>query len=100
MFTHLKDILPKTVNQLGLRRQFDAAHVCQLYRRVIGGILKGADQFSSPKSFKNGTLYVYVKNSAYAQQVFMKRKQILTEINKNLGVDLIKELRTEVNINF
>jgi len=98
MFTQLKDIVPKTAAKFGLKRQFDAAYICQMYRKHAPGIFGNEKCLENayPKSFKNGTLYISVKNGAYGQQVFMYRKKLVDKINEGLKGDVLKEIRTVV----
>lgn len=47
---------------------------------------------SEPVSLRNGTLYVWVKNAAWLQQLIFAREQIRATINQKLGEETIKSV--------
>ena len=98
MFTQLKDLVPRTVNKMGLRKQFDGAYVCQLFRKWAPKVLGDEHclEFISPGSYKSGTLVVNVKNSVWGQTVFMHRKQLIEKINQESHSVVVKDLRTKL----
>lgn len=100
MFIHLKDIIPHTINKMGLRRQTEAAHICQIYRRIAPSVFGSESclNFTKPKCFKNSILYIGVKNSAWGQMVFINRRRIIEAINKELKNGVITDLRTEIKM--
>jgi hypothetical protein len=100
MFTQLKDLIPRTVNKMGLKRQVDAAYICETYRKIAPSVFDDDSLVNcmAPKYFKDGVLCISVENSAYAQIVFMKKHKLIEKINRELRGAGLKEIRTEVNI--
>lgn len=85
-FTQLKDLLPKAAARHGVSREVRAAHVCDRAKRALSG-MEGV----KPLYFKDGVLMLEVPNSAWAQEVFLKKNKIIEEVGKG-----VKEVRTRV----
>lgn len=57
---------------------------------------KDIDTFVKPAHFKEGTLTITVENSAWAQEVIMRKTQIIKKMNEKAGAEVIKNLRTSL----
>lgn len=57
------------------------------------------DQFISSGSFKDGLLTVDVASPAWAQEVLMRKPQILEALNRKAGFVIVKNLRTRIKQN-
>ncbi|MBU1018846.1 MAG: DciA family protein [Patescibacteria group bacterium] len=85
-FTQLKDLLPNAAVKHGIPVEVRAAHICDRGRRALADT-PGAIVLH----FKDGVLTVEVENSALAQEVFLKKNQIIEEVGKG-----VKEVRTRI----
>jgi hypothetical protein len=85
MFTKLKDLLPKTINKHGLRKEMKALDVINKYKRYCTELLgEEALQNLVPRFYKNKKLYIDASNSSWAQYLHLNQVEILEAINKNL----------------
>lgn len=48
---------------------------------------------SEPVSFKNGVLYVWVKNAAWMQQLVFMREPMCKTLNQKLGQNMIRSIQ-------
>lgn len=84
---NLKRTLEKRFRVLGILEPILASRICRLANQIAKG------QFQASK-FRNGVLYVKVPNSSFAQQVQLKERSWLREINQKLGQDLVQRIKT------
>lgn len=85
MFTPLRDILPKTAAALGVRKEIEAALVCEKYRKFAPQIVHpDALLHTSPKNFRRGVLTVGVENSAWASVILKSQNELLSELKRSL----------------
>lgn len=54
------------------------------------------DKFVSSGSFQDGTLTVDVASPAWAQEILMRRPQIIEALNRKAGRVIVRALRTRV----
>lgn len=91
MFFHLKELLPKSIDQRGLTRTFDAAHVCEITRLAVKSVLGlEAMEFVKPIAYKNGAVYLETLNSGWAYKSYMQRHLLIDSIKKKLPDQEIK----------
>lgn len=98
MFTHFKNILPRTINKYNLYRTFEAAKVCKKYEKAATEILGDEGlRNARPLYCKNNVLFIKVKNSGWANEVYQKRAELLRSINEGLDdKEKIEEIRTRI----
>ena len=93
MFKQLKELLPKAVNKQGLASQFNAIEILNVYKAACENYFdKEALLYLRPRSYKNNTLYIETENSAWSQQLHMKRSQIIKFINDKLGKEAVNNI--------
>ncbi len=95
--TLLKTLLAKTIRTYNLERQVHAAQVCHYFRvwaeEVWGkGIVLGVES----KSYKDGVLWVRVKDSVWAHQVQLKHAGFVEYLKKVCPEVPLKGVRTVV----
>jgi len=61
----------------------------KVLRKIFGEISKS---FVEIKDYKDGRLWIELKNSTWRSEVKLREETIITEINKNLNEDLIKNI--------
>ncbi|MEK9132453.1 MAG: DciA family protein [Patescibacteria group bacterium] len=97
MFTPLNQILPRAMIQLGVKKEVDAAIVCERYRKLASKIVhKDALNHTFPKSYKGRTLTIGVENSAWAEAVVSKKDALIKELNLAFGKNCVAFLKTRV----
>ena len=97
MNSNFQDLFQKIANQKGLSRQLDAAQICQRYRRLAPQIIApDILKYTTPRSFKNNTLYISTQNSAWSQEVHMNKIDLLEALNKDSKSCQIRDIKTVV----
>lgn len=96
-FIPIQKILPKAINSIGIKREVEAAVICEKYRKLAPRCIHAnALEHTSPKYYKGRTLVVAVENSAWAYQVSENKAAILSAINDSLGREAVKIVKTQV----
>lgn len=96
-FTSFQKLLPKALKKYKMDREARASLVCNKFRELATSLI-GEDGKASvyPKFFKGGSLYISVPSSAWAQKVIVARLALIENINQELGIDSVREIRTVV----
>ena len=74
----------------GRAREF---HVFECYARVVGETLRTR---TMPERLVGSTLFIQVASSALAHELTLLRGEILTRMAREIGADVVTELRTRV----
>ncbi|MBI2638508.1 DUF721 domain-containing protein [Candidatus Peregrinibacteria bacterium] len=97
MFTPLQKIISGAAARLGIKREIEAALICEKYRKLAPRLVHAnALQHTFPKFYRNKTLTVGVENSAWAHQVAINKKTILQAMNESLGKTAVNAIKTVV----
>ena len=97
MFIPIQKILPQAINNLGLKRETEAALVCEKYRQLAPRLVHAqALQYTLPKSYKGKTLTVGVADPAWAPAVPARTEDLIRELNGHIGKKLVERIRTSV----
>lgn len=102
MFEPFQNFLKKAANKYGVSTEIQAAKVCHDFHSLIPEIfqkMETPEKYISPAFFKNHTLTINVENSAFAQEVIMRKPKIIEEMNKKAGKKIIRNLRTQLKQN-
>lgn len=100
MFEPFQNFLKKAVNHYGVAREINAAQVCHDFSKLIPVIFESFPdpaQYIKPAHYKDNTLTIHVASPAFAQEVIMRKPQIIHEMNKKAGKEIIKNLRTQLS---
>jgi len=96
-FIDFKKLMPKAIERYQMTRETRAAHVCSRFREIapeiIGNDVRGELR---TKYFKNGTLYVSVPNSIWAQRVYVHRHDLIMKINLGMKKEYLNDIRAVV----
>jgi predicted nucleic acid-binding Zn ribbon protein len=94
MPVHIREILENILSKKPqLSKVVDESHAARLWREVsdregLGG--------AEPSKVINGVLYVIAKNSVLAQELSMRKPQLLGSVNSMLGKgEVLKDIRFE-----
>lgn len=86
----IREILPKTVKEIGMERPFCTQSVIFYWEKIVGADL--AEQ-SKPLSIHQGTLLLAVKNSVWCHHLSMMKSQLVQKINQFAHKIVVKEIR-------
>ena len=80
--------------QSGIRQQ-DAPllQVWDLWERAVGEIIA---ENARPAAFKGSILLVHVNSSPWLHQLHFLKEDILSKINRELGQELVKEIKFKI----
>lgn len=92
MFEAFQDHVQKTINQLGLQKQMEGAHVCTVAREILSTEFPRLVNIVKIRSYKNETLFVYTKGSVASQELFYNQRKFIKLINQKLGKESVKKL--------
>ena len=99
MFEPFQNFLKRAANHYGVNREINAAQVCHDFSKLVPLIfetLPDPAQYIKPAYFKGDILVINVTSPAFAQEVIMRKPQIIHEMNKKAGKEIIKNLRTQL----
>ena len=86
----LNNSLQLTIKKLGMEKKINEKRVLLFWNKLRSGDLKHHTQADS---FKNGILFVNVSSPVWAQQLFFLKRKFLKELNKELGKNIVKDIR-------
>ena len=87
----LQDIMPTAIGHAEVLSGARAQKVMRRWEEVVGTLL--ADK-TEPDRFDRGTVWVTASGSAWAQELAMRKEEILSRLNALAGEDrLFKEIR-------
>ena len=95
MFKSLKDILPGTIEELGISEQLKRAAVFAAWRTVVARLPAHA-RAARPLRFQHGTLVVEAPSSAAIHELHMRAPQLTRDLNKIVGRLLVTKLEFRV----
>lgn len=85
------------MNRMKVQGPVTAAWVCEKFRQFRDEKWgEDAAEFVKPKYFKGRILTVEVDGSVWAQEVWLKRREIIDFINKEVKKKVVMDLRTAV----
>jgi predicted nucleic acid-binding Zn ribbon protein len=97
MFYPIQKLLPRAMAKLGVRREVEAAVVCEKYRKLAPRLIHtNALDHTFPKFYQKKTLTIGVENPAWAQQVMSQKKDLIKAINESIGKEQVENLKTIV----
>lgn len=85
-----------TMQQNPLSDQFLRWKIWVQWREIVGSSIA---KNSAPVGYDRGVLYVWVKNSAWLQQMHFIKAALQEKINKQIGRDFVRVLRFTLNKN-
>jgi len=98
-FTNLLHLFNRTANKLNVTPQLEAAHICEIARRIIKEDYNELWEDCTVSSFKDGNLNLGALNSNSAQELFYIRTQLLQKLNQHFPVKPIKQIKIRLELN-
>ncbi len=95
MFKSLKDILPGTIEELGIAEQLKRAAAYTAWRAVAAELPDHA-RAARPIRFLRGTLVVEAPSSAALHELYMRTPQLMRDLNTRMGRPLVATLEFRV----
>lgn len=95
MFRSLKDILPGTIEELGISEQLKRAAVFAAWR-ALAAALPAHARAARPIRFQRGTLVVEAPSSAAMHELHMRTPQLMRGLNTRVGRPLVTKLEFRV----
>lgn len=96
-FSQLKDLLPKAIGSYGMTREVRAALVRDRARKAMRNIWGDDITEIRPLFFKGGVLVVECENSAWGQEVFIKKEELVALIEgEGVLKGSIKDVKTKL----
>lgn len=90
----LSEVLPEALGRADVLRAARALRVARKWDTIVGQILAAR---SVPDRFDHGVLWVGVSTSVWAQEIRLRRENILERLNEAAGErGLFKELRVTI----
>lgn len=98
MWDSFQNLLAGAAGKYNFRQTLKAIEVCREFRSLASKMIRpDASKNIFPKNFQDQTLTIGVYNSAWAQQLQLKKHLIQQELNKKFGKDSIQNLRIEMS---
>lgn len=85
----LNDLLKDFLDDVPYKKRLQRGMVLSLWEETVG---KKISNQTENVHFEYGKLIVHVKNSAWRQEIHMKRFNIAQKINKKIGNQIVKEI--------
>lgn len=85
----LKDVVQQVLKNNQLDKKLNEKHVIDAWPKVLGENIK---QYTTDIQISNRILFVTISSSVLRHDLFITREQIKNSLNKEVGIDIIKEI--------
>lgn len=90
-FIHLGDLLPRNLRAAGIDRQVRAAQVISTFAQVVGQRVNDAiSARAQAVVLRDGVLTVRCANSAIAQELRLRERDLLADLNERVGGGVVR----------
>lgn len=86
---HLGDILPELVDALGIRAKLKRQEVLTLWPEVVG---ERVAKVTRAREVRDGRLFVEVESSAWRNELFYLKREIIQQLNNRAGEEVVHDL--------
>lgn len=90
---HIKDILTSALGKYRPARDTDMTRIWDIWDSAVGSAIAVN---AKPDTFKEGILTVNVSSSAWIHQLRFLEKEMISNINRQMEKNIIKELRFKI----
>lgn len=97
-FTDFRTLFQRSANKLGMNKQVESAHICEVARQIIQSDYPKLWPLSTVKSYKKGILSIGTQNSKVSQEYFYSRKKIQNQINEHFQKKIIKDIKIMIDM--
>ncbi len=93
-FVPLKNILAKNVRESGFGHQILAAQVIEKFNQILVEVFgPGVGRRARAMYLRGKTLTVGCLSSVVTQEIYLKRRKLIKELNKRLGGEAVTDLK-------
>ena len=89
-FREMSEIVGDALRSLGVERQVRARNAVSKWRRAVGPLLA---RVSEATFLRNGILWVTVADSVWQHELALRKEEIRTRLNADLGEELVRDVR-------
>ncbi|MGB9664922.1 MAG: DUF721 domain-containing protein [Ignavibacteria bacterium] len=89
-FKSLSQLLNEVVKKYDLSEIVERNELIEKFKIIVGEQIAQMIEF---KSFERGVLTIEVESSAWKNEIFFLREQIVEKINKEFGRQIVKQLK-------
>ena len=84
------DVLRSVLEETSLQNRMDELKAADMWKQIVGA---GIASLTGKPTVKNGVMSVGVANASLRNELMMSRSSLREIINKNIGKEIIKEIR-------
>ncbi len=98
-FTPFQKYFQKAAANYGMNKQIEAAEICHKFRKILPAIFENFDAIEEKITagfYDKSNLTINVESPAWAQEVIMRKEQIIAEMNSQFGKEVIRNLKTQI----
>jgi hypothetical protein len=102
MFEPLQNFIIPASNRFGISKELKASYMCKIFRDIVPLVFPNIPEIEnhiSPHSFNETYIVVNVSGPGFAQEIMMKKNEIIRTFNKKAGKNILKNLRTQIKNN-
>lgn len=85
----LKEIIDQVLKNNHLDKKLYEKHLIEAWPKILGENIK---KYTSDLTVKNRVLYATLTSSVLRHDLFISREQIKNSLNREVGVEVIKEI--------
>ncbi|NQW30941.1 MAG: DUF721 domain-containing protein [Ignavibacteria bacterium] len=89
MSFHISEVLKQFVRKHGLEQEILAQRMPGYWATTVGEKMSAISEVTS---FDHGTLKVHVAKAAWRNELMLRREEIRTKLNAQIGNDVVKEI--------
>ena len=92
-FVHIGSIIGDVLKQYGRKSDGELTRVWQIWDDTVGAAIAANAQ---PAAFKGDLLLVHVTSSTWIHQLQFIKTEMISNLNKALGKELVKEIKFKI----
>ncbi|MCG9480008.1 MAG: DUF721 domain-containing protein [Actinomycetia bacterium] len=91
----LGNIIDEVVGQLNIGHRLKVSGIFNHWKDIVGSQIS---KKSKPQRLKNGTLYVSVTSSTWANELDLMSQQLIEKINQYAGCEVVEQIRFKADL--
>ena len=96
MIQHVREVIPQTLERLGLAERVWCARAALHWPTVAEGVRRGAAKASTARAGSPGTLLVSVRSSAWQTELVAREAEIKAALNERVDGYIVERLQFRV----
>ena len=86
---HIRKIILPIIDDMGIDKPIKKYQALREWSSIVGDKINAVTE---PVRVENGKMFVRVKSDAWRNEIFFLKDQILRELNKKLGKQIIQDI--------